>query len=151
MWEISQSNWPAGWVENQRFLSDLHVAEYLFSGSTCRQCLFVCLFPPVGICVHTHAHTHARTHTHTDSNLNPVLKLLISYTGHPSYTLLAETFRNQIFSMPRPPICRTSPQQQQQQLTEREWFEYARRIWITLKKSDLLTEYERILEDSSPN
>ena len=83
-----------------------------------------------------------------DINLNPVLKLLTAYVGHPSYTLLSETFRNQIFSMPRPPLCRT---QQQQQLTEREWYEYAHKIWITLKKSDLVAEYEHLLHTTSPN
>ena len=85
-----------------------------------------------------------------DTNLNPALKLLASYTGHPSYTLLSEAFRNQVFSSPRSPICR-STQQQQQQLTEREWFDYARRIWLMLKKSDLLTEYERLLQTTPPN
>lgn len=80
-----------------------------------------------------------------DTNLNPILKLLTAYTGHPSYTLLSEMFRNQIFCMPRSPICRSS----QQQLTEREWYEYARRIWMMLKKSDLLAEYERLLQKTS--
>lgn len=79
-----------------------------------------------------------------DTNLNPILKLLASYTGHPSFTLLSETFRNQVFSMPRSPICRNT--QQQQQLTEREWFDYARRSWMMLKKSELLVEYERLLQ-----
>jgi len=79
-----------------------------------------------------------------------VLRLLPSYTGHPNYTLLAETLRNQIFSLPRPPICRNTPQQQQ--LTEREWFDYAKRIWMTLRKADLMSEYEQIVQDSSsPN
>ena len=76
------------------------------------------------------------------------MKLLTSYTGHPSYTLLSETFRNQIFSMPRLPICRST--QPQQQLTEREWFEYTRRIWMRLKNSDLFTEYERLLQTTPP-
>ena len=33
----------------------------------------------------------------------------------------------------------------QQQLTE-EWFNYARRIWLTLKKANLYSEYDRIGE-----
>lgn len=78
-----------------------------------------------------------------------MLTLLTSYAGHPSYTLLSETFRNQIFSAPRSPIYRST--QQQQQLTEKEWFDYARRTWLMLKKSDLLVEYERLLQTTPPN
>ena len=52
-----------------------------------------------------------------DSGLNPILSLLPMFTGYPSFQLLIETLRNQIFAMPRPPLRRTA----QQQLTEREW------------------------------
>ena len=52
----------------------------------------------------------------TDLNLNPVFSLLPLYTGHPTFQVLAETLRNQIFAMPHPPIRRMA----QQQLTERE-------------------------------
>lgn len=51
-----------------------------------------------------------------ENNLNPVLLLLPMFTGYPSFQLLTETLRNQIFAMPRPPLRRTA-----QQLTEREW------------------------------
>ena len=76
----------------------------------------------------------------TDLNLNPVYSLLPLYTGHPTFQVLAETLRNQIFAMPHPPIDRIA----QQQLAEREWFDYARRIWLTLKKANLYSEYDRI-------
>ena len=33
----------------------------------------------------------------TDLNLNPVFSLLPLYTGHPTFQVLAETLRNQIF------------------------------------------------------
>ena len=52
-----------------------------------------------------------------DSGLNPILTLLPMFTGYPSFQLLIETLRNQIFAMPRPALRRTA----QQQLTEREW------------------------------
>lgn len=90
------------------------------------------------------------THTHTlltDLNLNPVFSLLPFYTGHPSFQVLSETLRNQIFAMLRTPIRRMA----QQQMTEREWFDYARRIWLTLKKANLYSEYERILRATPPD
>lgn len=54
-----------------------------------------------------------------DTGLNPLLRLLpsSSFTGHPSYQLLSETMRNQLFAMPRPSF-RATPQQQ---FTEKEW------------------------------
>jgi hypothetical protein len=39
----------------------------------------------------------------------------------------------------------------QQQLTEREWFDYARRIWLTLKKANLYSEYDRIIRATPPD
>ena len=83
----------------------------------------------------------------TDLNLNPVFSLLPLYTGHPTFQVLAETLRNQVFAMPRPPIRRMA----QQQLTEREWFDYARRIWLTLKKANLYSEYDRIIRATPPD
>ena len=83
----------------------------------------------------------------TDLNLNPVFSLLPLYTGHPTFQVLAETLRNQIFAMPRPPIRRMA----QQQLTEREWFDYARRIWLMLKKANLYSEYDRIIRATPPD
>lgn len=49
--------------------------------------------------------------------------------------------------MLRTPIRRMA----QQQMTEREWFDYARRIWLTLKKANLYSEYERILRATPPD
>lgn len=79
-----------------------------------------------------------------DCGLTPILALLPMYTGHPSFQLLSDTLRNQLFSMPRPPLRRTA-NPAQQQFTEREWFDYARRVWLTVKKSDVVTEYEHLL------
>ena len=73
----------------------------------------------------------------TDLNLNPVFSLLPLYTGHPTFQVLAETLRNQKFA--------TIRRMAQQQLTEREWFDYARRICLTLKKANLYSEYDRIV------
>lgn len=81
----------------------------------------------------------------TELNLNPIFHLLTSYDGHPSFNLLSETLRNQVFGMPRPPIRKAA-----QQLTEKEWFDYARRVWLSLKKSDLISEYDRILQSTTP-
>ena len=50
-------------------------------------------------------------------------------------------------AMPRPPIRRMG----QQQLTEREWFDYARRIWLTLKKANLYSEYDLIVRATPPD
>lgn len=79
-----------------------------------------------------------------ESGLNPLFSLMSMYVGYPSAQLLSENLRNQIFAMPRLPLRRST----QQQLTEREWFDYARRIWLTLKKSDLASEYEHILQST---
>lgn len=114
----------------------------------CSMNLLVFIVQDPAVCVSPLESLHVEF-IHVDTDLNPILKLLTSYMGHPSYTLLSETFRNQIFSMPRPPLCRTT--QQQQQVTERDWFEYARRTWVTLKKSDLLSEYQRLLHATRPS
>jgi hypothetical protein len=73
--------------------------------------------------------------------LNPLLCLLPSFTGHPSYQLLSETLRNQLFAMPRPSF-RATPQPQ---FTEKEWYDFSRRTWVALKKSDLVRKYEQYL------
>ena len=77
------------------------------------------------------SHTSLSLSLLTDLNLNPVFSLLPLYTGHPTFQVLAETLR----------IRRMA----QQQLTEREWFDYARRICLTLKKANLYSEYDRIV------
>lgn len=77
-----------------------------------------------------------------DTGLNPVLALLPHYTGHPTFQLLSETFRNQIFAMTRPPLT-------QRQMTEREWFDNASKTWTYIKKSNqvLLEEYNKLLQN----
>ncbi|XP_064397219.1 nonsense-mediated mRNA decay factor SMG9-like isoform X2 [Halichondria panicea] len=90
--------------------------------------------------------TYSTSHPEkSELNLNPIFHLLTSYDGHPSFNLLSETLRNQVFGMPRPPIRKAA-----QQLTEKEWFDYARRVWLSLKKSDLISEYDRILQSTTP-
>ena len=74
--------------------------------------------------------------------LNPILKLLPQYTGHPSYQLLAETLRNQIFSMPRSPLSA-----QFQQMNEKDWFTFAEETCNKIKKSDLLSKYDELLQN----
>lgn len=73
--------------------------------------------------------------------LNPILSLLPNYTSHPSYQVLVETLRNQIFSIPRHTLSYSS-----QQMTEKDWFTYAEKMWNTIKKSNLLSKYEELLQ-----
>ncbi len=82
----------------------------------------------------------------TEINLNPMVNLLTSYEGHPSFSLLAETLRNQVFGISRPPIRKSAAQ-----MTEKEWFDYAKRTWLSLKKTDLLSEYDRTLPNMPRN
>ena len=79
----------------------------------------------------------------TDLNLNPVFSLLPLYTGHPTFQVLAET---RYLPCPNLPIHRMA----QQRLTE-EWFNYARRIWLTLKKANLYSEYDWIVRATPPD
>ena len=60
------------------------------------------------------------------------------YVGRPSATLLESTFRKMILSMPRHQLTRLS-------LTEKNWFHYAARTWETIRKSQLVSEYNRLL------
>ncbi|EDO46042.1 predicted protein [Nematostella vectensis] len=64
--------------------------------------------------------------------------VLPAFTGHPSYELVLETLRNQIFSIHRHPLTHHS-------LTEKNWFHYAARSWDTIRKSSLISEYNRLL------
>lgn len=82
-----------------------------------------------------------------EMGLNPLLCLLPTFIGHPSYQLLSETMRNQLFAMPRPSFHATP---QQQQFTEKEWYDYSRRTWVALKKSDLVSKYEQYIQTTSP-
>ena len=60
------------------------------------------------------------------------------YVGRPSTTLLEITFRKMMLSMPRHQLTRLS-------LTEKNWFHYAARTWETIRKSQLVSEYNRLL------
>ena len=63
---------------------------------------------------------------------------LPTYVGRPSISLLETTFRKMILSMPRHQLTRHS-------LSEKNWFHYAARTWETIRKSQLVSEYNRLL------
>ncbi|XP_065056702.1 nonsense-mediated mRNA decay factor SMG9-like isoform X2 [Rhopilema esculentum] len=66
-------------------------------------------------------------------------KLLVTtYRGHPSFSLLVSALRHQLLSIPRQHLTHHP-------LTERSWFHYAARTWDSIKKSPLLSEYQRLL------
>ncbi|XP_071806828.1 nonsense-mediated mRNA decay factor SMG9-like isoform X1 [Asterias amurensis] len=68
-----------------------------------------------------------------------LLSLLpVSYQGHPSVELLTKAFRNQIYGAARTSLTHTS-------LTEKNWFHYAARTWEAIKKSSLMSEFNRLL------
>lgn len=60
------------------------------------------------------------------------------YRGYPSFSTLITSLRSQLFSMPREPITHSS-------LTEKNWFHYSARIWDSIRKSQLIAEYNRLL------
>jgi hypothetical protein len=84
-----------------------------------------------------------------DAGLNPILSLIPMYKGHPSFQLLAETFRNQIFMMPRPSIrpSRNTGSVPPQPMFERDWYDHARRSWSTIRKSNLMSEHKNLLRE----
>lgn len=67
-----------------------------------------------------------------------IFSCLPEYRGFPSFSCLLRSFRNQIYSVPRSPMSPT-------QLSERNWFHFAARMWEAVKKSQLLSEYNRLL------
>ncbi|PVD28328.1 hypothetical protein C0Q70_10915 [Pomacea canaliculata] len=67
-----------------------------------------------------------------------ILSYLPEYRGCPSFAYLLRSFRNQVYSMPKTMIT-------QSQLSERNWFHFAARMWEAVKKSQLLAEYNRLL------
>ncbi|XP_051865880.1 nonsense-mediated mRNA decay factor SMG9 [Pristis pectinata] len=64
--------------------------------------------------------------------------LLPGYRGHPSFQCLIGKLRSQVLSMSRPQLSHTI-------LTEKNWLHYAARIWDSVKKSSVLSEYSRLL------
>ena len=72
---------------------------------------------------------------------DPADKMFLSlptFVGRPSTFLLETTFRKMILSMPRHQLTRLS-------LTEKNWFHYAARTWESIRKSQLVSEYNRLL------
>ncbi|XP_006814606.1 nonsense-mediated mRNA decay factor SMG9-like [Saccoglossus kowalevskii] len=67
-----------------------------------------------------------------------ISSLLSDYKGHPGMEAIIRSFRNTIFSAARPPLAHTS-------LTEKNWFHYAARTWDGVKKSNLVSEFSRLL------
>ncbi|XP_038065137.1 protein SMG9-like [Patiria miniata] len=82
--------------------------------------------------------TAASEHSSTDDQSVLLSLLPVSYQGHPSVDLLVKSFRNQIYSAARSSLTHTS-------LTEKNWFHYAGRTWETIKKSSLMSEFNRLL------
>ncbi|XP_031562483.1 protein SMG9-like [Actinia tenebrosa] len=64
--------------------------------------------------------------------------IMPSYKGFPSFELVLQALRNQVFSTHRHPLT-------QHTLTEKNWFHHAARSWETIRKSSLITEYNRLL------
>lgn len=60
------------------------------------------------------------------------------YHGNPSFEMVLQALRNQIFSAHRHLLTHHS-------LTERNWFHFAARSWETVRKSSLISEYNRLL------
>lgn len=57
---------------------------------------------------------------------------------HPRTETLVRSFRNQIYGASRSPLTHTS-------LTEKNWFHYAARTWETMRKSSLMSDFNRLL------
>ena len=64
------------------------------------------------------------------------------YRGHPSFATLAEQFCYQVLSLPRRSL---SPHGGP--LTETQWFHFAARMWDSIKKSGLMSDYSRLLHE----
>lgn len=60
------------------------------------------------------------------------------YHGYPSFEVVLQALRNEIFSVHRHLLTHHS-------LTERNWFHFAARSWETVRKSSLIAEYNRLL------
>ncbi|KAL5017069.1 hypothetical protein ScPMuIL_006658 [Solemya velum] len=67
-----------------------------------------------------------------------ILTFLPEYRGYPSFQTLISSLRDQICSISRDPLTHTS-------LSEKNWFHYAARTWDAVKKSQLMSEYNRLL------
>ncbi|XP_052801147.1 nonsense-mediated mRNA decay factor SMG9-like [Mya arenaria] len=73
-----------------------------------------------------------------DNSQDTLMSQLPEYRGYPSFQTLINSLRGQILSMPRDLHTHTT-------LSEKNWFHYAARIWDSIKKSQLIAEYNRLL------
>lgn len=67
-----------------------------------------------------------------------ILTFLPEYRGYPSFSRLLQSLRNQVFASQRCLLTHTI-------LSEKNWFHYAARTWDAVKKSPLMSEYNRLL------
>lgn len=72
----------------------------------------------------------------SDEAAEPVSKT--SSGCYPDFGLTIQRFCNHILAMPRPPLAHVT-------LTEKNWLQYASRSWESIKKSQYLSEYNRLL------
>ncbi|XP_033100197.1 protein SMG9-like [Anneissia japonica] len=80
-------------------------------------------------------------HLHDTSSKpkSPLFSILPNcYQGHPSRESLIRAFRKLVIGAQRTPIATSCN-------TEKNWFHYAARMWETIKKSTLMSEYNRLL------
>jgi len=67
-----------------------------------------------------------------------ILSLISDFKGHPGYEALLQELYQSIVSTPRSQLTH-SP------LSEKNWFHYAARMWDAVKKSQMMSEYNRLL------
>ncbi|XP_065830391.1 nonsense-mediated mRNA decay factor SMG9-like [Oscarella lobularis] len=83
------------------------------------------------------------SHEKEERSLDSVLtssSLLPGYIGYPSYHLLGEALRNNLFHLPRRSFQRNTS------FTESHWFHYAGRCWTAIKKASIFAEYAQYLQ-----
>ncbi|CAH1796773.1 unnamed protein product, partial [Owenia fusiformis] len=73
-----------------------------------------------------------------DTDKEGILTLLPEYRGYPSFEFLVKSLRKQIYALPRHLLTHTT-------LSEKNWFHYAARTWDAVKKSSLVSDYNRLL------
>ncbi|ELU10061.1 hypothetical protein CAPTEDRAFT_152427 [Capitella teleta] len=64
--------------------------------------------------------------------------LSMHYRGYPTFEFIIESLTKKLLAMPRHLLTHTT-------LTEKNWFHYAARSWESVKKSGLISEYNRLL------
>ncbi|XP_072049164.1 nonsense-mediated mRNA decay factor SMG9-like [Amphiura filiformis] len=79
------------------------------------------------------------SHINSKEDPSTLMSLLPScYQGYPSTELLVKSFRNQMYGATRTQLTHAT-------LTEKNWFHYAARTWEAIKKSSLMSEFNRLL------